>query len=153
MLYDNHNMLMQNVFQNHSPYARTLRLGQMSLGTASLRQQAIANNIANVDTPHYKRKMITFEAELNRVIAEEKAPRIPFRITHDRHLPLVESRRYSDVTSNVLEEYDTNYRNDKNNVDIEKEVGDQVKNTLHYNAITTIMTHGLNRFRSVLARA
>ncbi|BBM89292.1 flagellar basal body rod protein FlgB [Spirochaetota bacterium] len=146
-------MLQGNVFLNHSPYARTVRLSQMSLGTSSLRHQAISNNISNVDTPHYKRKMITFESELNRVIAKEKAPPIPFKITSTRHLPPEDPKHYYDVTSNILEEYDTNYKNDKNNVDIEKEIGDQVKNNLHYGAVTTIMTNSFGRFRSVLARA
>lgn len=131
-------------------FTRTLNLAQMGLGNASMRQQAISNNIANVDTPHYKRKMITFESELNRVIAQEEKKPVPFLTTHKNHIPVETPRHYLDVSPNILEEYDSNYRNDKNNVDIEKEVGDMVKNNMHFNASSIIVASSFKRFKSVV---
>ena len=40
---------------------------------------------------------------------------------------------------------------DKNNVDIEKEIADEVKNTLHYSAVTTAVGNSFKRLKSVLA--
>ncbi len=137
-------------FFENSPFSRTLSLSQMSLSASTLRHQAVANNIANVDTPHYKRKMITFESELNRVIAMEKETPLPFKVSDARHLPLEEPKHYSEVRANILEEFDSNYRNDKNNVDIEKEISDQVKTSLHYTAVSRILNNHFKRFKSVL---
>ena len=134
-----------------SRFVRSVNVLQMHMGNAVRRQEAISNNISNVDTPHYKRKMITFESEFNRVLASEKRVPTPFRSTDSRHIPAEVPKHYLSVNSNVLEEFDSNYRNDKNNVDIEKEVGDMVKNSLHYNASATIISRTFARIKSVMA--
>ncbi len=139
-------MLIEN-----SPFNRVVTLGQMALGNNLLRHEAISNNIANVDTPFYKRKMITFESELNRVLEQEKKISPPFHTTNERHIPFETKKHYTSVTSKILEEFDTNFRNDKNNVDIEKEVSDMVKNNLHFEAISKSISDHFVRIKSVLA--
>ena len=37
-----------------------------------LRNEAISHNIANADTPHYKRQDVSFEAELKHALRESK---------------------------------------------------------------------------------
>ncbi|MER1997438.1 MAG: flagellar basal body protein [Arthrobacter sp.] len=43
---------------------------QSALNGLSLRQRAIANNIANVNTPGYTAQRVSFEAELSRAVAK-----------------------------------------------------------------------------------
>ena len=138
------------LFGGHSVYEKHLELGRQALGVGILRQQVIANNIANVDTPHYKRHRVSFESELNRAITEASSPRTPTKITDTRHIHFDPRVDPLSVKPRIDMEYDTNYRNDENNVDIEKEVADQVKNTLHFSAVTQSMTHSFQRLRSVL---
>ena len=44
---------------------------EKGLDTESLRRKVIANNIANVDVPHFKRSEVNFESELKRGIIEQ----------------------------------------------------------------------------------
>lgn len=134
----------------NSLYGKSLFLAQKSLGVSTLRKNVLANNIANADTPHYKRKMVSFESELKRALASENPNPFRANTTHSKHMTFHESKDYRDVQSRLHLEYDTNYRNDKNNVDVEKEIADEVKNTLHYQAMTTVMSNNIRRLKSVI---
>lgn len=46
-----------------------------ALDASSLRQQVIANNIANVNTAGYQAQTVNFEAELRQAMEEDDAPR------------------------------------------------------------------------------
>jgi len=45
-----------------------------ALDASSLRQQVIANNIANVNTPGFQAQTVNFEAELRQAMEEDEAP-------------------------------------------------------------------------------
>ncbi len=94
---------------------------------AWLRNEAIANNIANVDTPNYKRQDVTFETELQRAMSGSSSMSITEKI--DRvNMDRIEIRTYSD--------YDGfSYRLDGNNVDIDTENVILAKNQLKYEAL------------------
>ncbi|MBX3170359.1 MAG: flagellar basal body rod protein FlgB [Candidatus Eremiobacteraeota bacterium] len=47
------------------------QLLENSLDASSLRQQVIANNIANLNTPGYQAQTVSFEAELRQALEEE----------------------------------------------------------------------------------
>ena len=137
---------------NGSFFGEGVNLAQKSLGTSFLRQQVIANNIANVDTPHYKRKTVTFESELNRVLHErDRFPKYALLTKHKKHFQDSFKKEIGQVFPQVIQEHDTHYRNDKNNVDIEKEMSDLVKNSMHYNAVATKISSYLNKLKSVVA--
>ena len=46
---------------------QTYNLMKSGLNAAQLRSKTIANNIANINTPNYKRKYVKFEETLNNV--------------------------------------------------------------------------------------
>jgi len=46
-----------------------------ALDASSLRQQVIAHNIANINTPGFQAQTVTFEAELRQALEEDEAPR------------------------------------------------------------------------------
>lgn len=134
----------------HSYFDKVSNVSSMLLGNNMVRGEAIANNIANVDTPHYKRKEVSFESELTRVLKQENTPKDNLLTTHKLHIGFSEARDYRTVESRITEEYDTNYRNDKNNVDIEKEVSDLTKNYMHYNAVVSTVNQRFARIKSVI---
>jgi len=135
----------------NSLFEKTMYIAQRSLGADTLRKKVIANNIANVDTPHYKRHTVTFESEMNRALQEERKTRFLLNTTHERHIPGFKVKHFSETAPRVHVEFNTNYRNDKNNVDIEKEISDEVKNSLHYSAMTTAVGNNYRKLRSVMA--
>ena len=115
---------------------KTFYLLEKSLDASLIRQQVISDNIANVDTPGFKRTDVTFEAQMQRALDSENEPRFPVALTNKGHIDFFKPMNYRDVRAKLVIEQFTNFRNDKNNVDIEKEISDAVKNSLKYKAMT-----------------
>ena len=60
---------------------------------------------------------------------------------------------YKQVTPNLTVDYDTSYRNDKNNVDIDKEMAEEAKNTLRYQMFTQIVNAQYREIRRMIGNA
>ncbi|HOO73367.1 MAG TPA: flagellar basal body rod protein FlgB [Spirochaetota bacterium] len=126
-----------------SSMMRTNYLLEKGLDTESLRRNVIANNIANVDVPHFKRSEVNFESELKRVIMEQQDEnaKLPALLSDTRHIPFFVPRDIHSVRHRINLDYNTIYRNDGNNVDIEKEMVDAAKTTMRYNAFVTALNN------------
>ncbi len=120
---------------------QTNYLLERALDVESLRRDVIANNIANVDVPHFKRSEVNFESELRRVIMEKQREdhRYPALMTDHRHIPFYVERDIRSVRPRVNLDYNTTLRNDGSNVDIEKEIVDATKNQMRYGAFVTML--------------
>ncbi len=114
---------------------KSAQLLEKALDTAALRQKIIANNITNVDVPNFKRSEVNFESELKRVINEKESDESAIKalVTDSRHIPFSVPGNISSVKPKINFDYTSSYRNDGNNVDIEKEVVDASENQLKYN--------------------
>ena len=80
---------------------------------ANMRNELISNNIANVNTPHYKRKDINFEAMLQAELAGGGSLSDRVNSTN-KDLTVLDPQVYTDNAS-------LSYRLDGNNVDINTE--------------------------------
>ena len=142
------------MFEN-SKLMMTNYLLEKGLDTESLRRKVIANNIANVDVPHFKRSEVNFESELKRAIMdrEEKENKLPALMTDERHIPFFVPRDVTAVRSRINLDYNTSYRNDGNNVDVEKEMVDAAKNLMRYNAFTTSLNNNFKMLKFVMRTA
>ena len=138
------------VFLGHSKWENNLNLTQKTMGASILRQQTIANNISNANVPHYKRKSVLFESQLKRAIDQQQKVPPPFLMTQVRHISLEDPIDINQVNARTYTEFDTHQRNDKNNVDIEKEVSDHIKNNLHYTAMIESVRYSFKKIQSVL---
>ena len=96
------------------------------LTAEKLRLDLIANNIANLNTPGYKRSYVPFDEELHQVRG-----RLPMMRTHPRHLPGAGPMD----DPRVVAERRTTRRTDGSNVDIDQEMLDLVTNQLRYNTL------------------
>lgn len=122
----------------------TFNLLAKGLETSSLRHKVISNNIANVNTPRFKRQIVTFEEQMAKVF-DRKIDLVGKR-TDDRHIPIDEIC-YMDVNPVTMTDKIHVMRNDKNNVDIDVEMSDLAKNTMTYqihSARLAAMFDGLN---------
>lgn len=105
-----------------------------------LRQTVISNNIANVDTPNYKRKDVTFESYLqnqldgNGFLASKVA---------NVNLSKLQSSIYTD-------QKELSYRFDGNNVDIDTEEAYSAETQVKYYMLLESMTQEFSRLRTVL---
>ncbi|MEG1847792.1 MAG: flagellar basal body rod protein FlgB [Lachnospiraceae bacterium] len=94
---------------------------------AWVRNEAITNNIANATTPNYKRQDVAFESELQRALKNSKYQTMDSKVGH-LHVNHLKPRTYTD--------YDGfSYRLDGNNVDMQTENVNLVKNQIKYNAL------------------
>lgn len=109
-----------------------------------LRNELLSNNIANDDTPGYKRKDLEFEVHLNRAIESAGSERDSLT-KKIRNMDLSEARMmiYADNS-------DLSYRLDENNVDQSVEQAELAANQIQYNALIDSMTHEFSRIKSVL---
>ena len=95
----------------------TLRAIEGHMGRLSQRQQIVSSNLANIDTPGYKTKDITFHATIGELLAENSRSG-SMRMTRERHI-----EGMSLGPSNlVFEPQGLIERADRNNVDIDREM-------------------------------
>ncbi|MBQ1527767.1 MAG: flagellar basal body rod protein FlgB [Lachnospiraceae bacterium] len=114
---------------------------------AWMRNQAIAHNIANVDTPGYKRQDVSFEAELKHALKASKYVSLDEKVDHlnQNGLSRINPRTYSDYSG-------YSYRLDRNNVDIDTENVELASNQLKYNALVQSINEEFNNIRTVLSK-
>ena len=95
------------------------------------RNNAIANNIANIDTPNYKRQDVSFQAELQHALKASKYTSLDTKVrelNEGNRLSHIEPRKYTDYAN-------YSYRLDENNVDIDNENVELASNQIVYQAI------------------
>lgn len=117
------------------------------LAAANLRQEVISNNIANVNTPNFKKSDVVFEELLAKEIGMDDSGRLPLVRTHDRHLPV---GMIGGSKASIQEDDTTTMRVDNNNVDIDIEMASLAKNQLYYNAMATELGGYVNKLKNVI---
>lgn len=113
-----------------------------SLDAAATRNDIINNNIANVNTPNYKRKDIRFETELKHAFARSDQETVDARV---KNLDL------EALTPEVYTDYaELSYRYDGNNVDINNENAILAKNQIKYNGLMDLLNKDFSALKSVM---
>jgi flagellar basal-body rod protein FlgB len=116
----------------------TLSAFEQGLSIAAMRQRLLANNIANVDTPGYKRQDVDFSFYFRQALKG--------KITNKRHFST-----NSFTNKQVGMELQTKGRNDGNNVDIDVEMAKLAQNTLYYQALVRQTSQYLNNLQQVIS--
>lgn len=125
---------------------RTTTLLERALDVNWLRQQMIANNIANVDTPGYQRQDLDFRKTLARIL-DTSSGEVSLVTTSDGHLQSEDSAGAGPV---LLDRNPSSLRNDGNNVDIEYEMMQQVANLIQYNTLARLESDELAMLRTAI---
>lgn len=113
-----------------------------SLDATSARNEVIANNIANVNTPNYKRKDIRFETELKSAFARASEESVDARV---KNLDL------EALTPEVYTDYaELSYRYDGNNVDINNENAIFAENQIKYNGLMDLLNKDFSQLLAVM---
>ncbi len=112
-----------------------------SLDVAALRQKVTAQNLANLNTPGYKRSYVVFSEELGK--AKEK---LDLKKTDQRHL----SAGSSGPEPRIEAENSTSQRSDGNNVDLDQEMLNMVENQLRYNALVQKISDRYAEWRYII---
>lgn len=107
-----------------------------------IRNEAIANNIANVDTPGYKRQDVNFEEQLRKAMKNSRYTSIDERVAN------VDLERLNPIT--YRDHSTLSYRLDGNNVDIDTENVELASNQIRYQGLTDSITKHFQDLQSVM---
>ncbi len=108
-----------------------------------VRENAIANNVANVDTPGYKRQDVEFESVLASALSSTQYSSLS---------DAVNNVDLSNLNATVYTDYASySYRLDGNNVDIDTENVELASEQLRYTTLTTAMSQEFSRLKSAMA--
>lgn len=110
---------------------------------AVVRNELINNNIANVSTPHYKRKDINFESILQAELAGGPSLDQSVRAANS-DLSTLDPQVFTDNSS-------LSYKLDGNNVDIHSEEAYLAENQIKYQALVDLMNQEFARYKTVLS--
>lgn len=118
---------------------------ERTLDAAALRQKVSAHNVANNDTPYYKRSDVLFEELLDQ---EMNRMAITGRRTNLKHIPIGASASVKEPQ--IVQDTDSVMNNNLNNVDIDAEMSLLAKNQLRYYVISQQATHDIRNLRTAI---
>lgn len=121
---------------------------QQALNIRETRQQILAANIANSDTPHYQARDIDFNAELNKALNNQNHINgVKLQVTNKNHIAI-----QSPITTNTNLLYRIAYQAsaDGNTVEMDQERTEFIDNTIHYQSNLTFLGEQFKNVMSVL---
>jgi flagellar basal-body rod protein FlgB len=131
-------------------FGRNLDIMKREMDVSVLRQNVISNNIANSDTPNFKRSVVNFESALKRALDSEKVVPFPQSITDERHIAFDKPMDWRAVSPRRVLDYLTEAKNNGNNVDIEEEGMNALTNQLLYTTLAQVVSSEIQRVNIVL---
>lgn len=131
-------------------FGRNVDLLHRTMDVSLMRQAVIANNIANVNTPNFKRTSVNFETQLKHALSGGQPPRLQAALTNEKHIPFFRAPDYREVMPRRMLDYTTTAKNNGNNVDIEVESMDLLNNQLAYQMMARSVTDVFQRVNLVL---
>lgn len=109
-----------------------------------MRENVITNNIANIDTPGYKRQDVDFESVLQKALGKTKYSSLDKKVRElNQDLGKLATTSYTDAAN-------YSYRLDRNNVDENTENAELASESLRYQLLTTAITNNFSRMQTVL---
>ncbi|WP_411349723.1 flagellar basal body rod protein FlgB [Paenibacillus sp. WLX2291] len=119
-----------------------------AISASNLRQQVITNNIANADTPYFKRSEVSFENLLQSQMDGSQSS-ISGITTNPRHFQ-IGSTAGSIPQASVVTDNSTVMNNNLNNVDMDVEMSDLAENQLRYNTYIEQVNHQIKMMRTAI---
>ncbi|PKL13794.1 MAG: flagellar basal body rod protein FlgB [Spirochaetae bacterium HGW-Spirochaetae-6] len=134
-----------------SNFSKTQNVLEMSLNANLKRWNVLSNNIANANTPNFKRSDVTFSAQMQRALSSQQNP-YPFEAKkgHEKHIPFFERADYKQVSPKLQTEYYSTIMNNGNNVDPEFEMAEASKTILMYEATSSMINRNYNSINMLL---
>lgn len=120
-------------------FGNTIAMSQKSLDFLWKQQEVLALNIANVETPGYKKKTVTFEDEYRKRLLAASQTKSTSKI-----------RQAIDEADCLLYSRDDSGRVDENNVNADVENTKIARNTLQYQYLIQTVSNDIKRYQSVV---
>ncbi len=134
----------------NSNFGKSLEILQRGMDVSVLRRQVIADNMANADTPNFKRSILNFESELNRALNSEKTTSMEGALTDSSHIPFNRSQDWQQVQPRKVLDYLSTTDNNGNNVDVEVESMNALQNQMNYSLMASAVANQFNQISIAL---
>lgn len=129
-----------------NPIDKALSFQQSALNLRAYRQEVLASNIANADTPNYKARDFDFKSALQNAQSGQGGG-LPMALTAAGHLP--GNTPPAGTTLQYRNEHQASL--DGNTVDVDVERSAFAENALHYDASVTFINHFLKSMQNALS--
>lgn len=123
-------------------FGQTITSLERGLNYSTTKGQTISQNIANVDTPRYKAKGVSFKEVFEGV----KTNSVDAYKTDVRHIDF----KASSEKAGVYDYSNFRYRHDGNGVDMDKEQADLAQNQIYYNALVDRLNGKFSSLQNVI---
>lgn len=123
-------------------FGQTITSLERGLNYSTNKSQVISQNIANVDTPNYKAKGVSFKEVFDGV----KKNKVEAYKTNVKHFDFNDSSG----RLGVFDRANFRYRHDGNGVDMEKEQADLATNQIYYNALVDRLNGKFSTLQNVI---
>ena len=124
---------------------------RQALNLRAYRQQVLAGNIANADTPNYKARDFEFETALKGALAGRSEGALSLARTNAAHLNGPESSAAG--SARLMYRTPAQDSADGNTVEMDVERGQFAENAVHYEAGLTFITHQIKQLTAALQSA
>lgn len=136
----------------NTPLDRALAFQQSALNLRAYRQEVLASNIANADTPNFKARDFDFQSALQNAVDQRQGNALPLARTDAAHLPGQPAAAGANGSGTELL-----YRNehqaslDGNTVDVDVERAAFAENSVKYDASLTFINQFLKSMQNALS--
>ena len=111
--------------------------------SSATRNEVLSNNLANVDTPGFKRQDVTFESFLNSALAG-----------HSTLDTAVDNIRVGNLRPSIYTDTSSlSYRLDGNNVDVETENAYLAENQIRYYTLIDSINQEFSRLKTAISKS
>ena len=111
---------------------QTIEAAGAYMSRLSQRQQIVASNLANIDTPGYKTRDVSFYATMQELISDDSIPLQTSRPEHAGQIPVYPQPESFEVTGLTS-------RADRNNVDLDREMMKLSETAFGYSMISQLL--------------
>lgn len=122
-----------------------INLINKALDASWLKNEAISKNIANVNTPGYKREVVEFDTVLKDYL---NMSGFKMKTTNEKHIPI--HGQTGGLEPTVTNVQDTSFRKDQSNVNIDVEMSEYSKNLIKYNTLTQQVSGQIKSLRMAI---
>jgi len=123
-------------------FGNTIQSLELGLNYSTTKGKTLAQNIANIDTPNYKAKDVSFKE----VFSEVKAKNLGAYQTDARHIDF----KSRSIHPGVFSYSNFRYRHDGNGVDMDKEQASLAANQIYYNAVVDRLNGKFSTLQNVI---
>ena len=125
---------------------RVLNGLKKALDGSTIKHNAIAHNIANINTPGYKKLEVSFQEQLKTALDRHKG--VPLIKSHPQH---IHQQTLSQVEPKISKDKSTSIRLDGNNVDLDQEMAKMAVNSLYYNSAVSQINKRIALIKHVIS--